>query len=151
MFIGTHDAVLDEKSRLIMPAPFRKDNGTETLEGDFFITPHSRGYLFVRPQSVWKEYIQAIQDDSDLSAKEKRAFVKQLYNNSTKLKLDPQYRFVLSQKIRSMLIFATEAPRQDVKMVGCGSHLEIWPASAYQGEDKSVADLSKLIDRFEGL
>lgn len=150
MFIGTHDAVLDEKSRLIMPAPFRKDNTAETLEGDFFVTPHFRGYLFVRPQSVWKEYIQAIQEDGELSAKDKRAFIKQLYNNSTKLKLDSQYRLVLNQKIRAMLLFTTEAPRQDVKMIGCGSHLEIWPASSYQGEDKSVAELSRFIDRFEG-
>jgi division/cell wall cluster transcriptional repressor MraZ len=151
MFIGTHDAVIDEKSRLVLPAAFRKDSPVELLENDFFLTPHSGGYLIVRPGSIWDEYIGSIKNDFELPDKEKRAFSRFLYNNSTKLKLDSQHRIVLTQKLRAVFRFEDEQARQNVKFIGCGEHLEIWPASIYRGEQHSIAELSKLIDRFEGI
>ena len=60
VFIGTHSAVLDEKSRMVMPAGFRKDNQPEVLNGDFYITPHREGFLVVRPAVIWNKYKHSI-------------------------------------------------------------------------------------------
>ena len=60
VFIGTHSAVLDEKSRMVMPSWFRKDNPSEILTDDFYVTPHQEGFLIIRPAVVWQKYKHSI-------------------------------------------------------------------------------------------
>ncbi len=150
-FIGTHDMAIDEKNRIVLPSPFRKDNSDDLLASNFFVIPHSHGYLIIRPQPNWQSYIASIHNDPELSAVEKRKFVQALYNNSVKVKPDSQYRLVLSQKFRDVLRFEDDSPRQALKITGCGEHFEIWPPELFKGEGKSIAELSLFIDKFEGM
>jgi division/cell wall cluster transcriptional repressor MraZ len=150
VFIGTHGAVLDDKFRMVMPAGFRKDNQPEVLNGDFFITPHSEGFLIVRPAIIWEKYKNSIMADSGIDNVQKRKFVRLLCNNSIKTKLDGQHRIVLNQGLRQKLEFDGNEPRQKIVVVGCGDFLEIWPEGLYRGEDDSTMELSNFIDTFDG-
>ncbi len=150
VFIGTHSAVLDEKSRMVMPAGFRKDNPDSVLTSDFYITPHEDGFLMVRPGVVWDGYLRAIQAAEELDGVQKRKFVRLLCNNSVKIKLDSQSRVVLSQPLRRKLAFVDEEPRQKLVVVGCGDFLEVWPESRYRGEEDSTRELSSFINGFDG-
>lgn len=150
VFIGTHNAVLDEKSRMVLPAGFRKDNRAEVLDGDFYITPHSEGFLVVRPAVIWEKYKDLILADGALDGVQKRKFIRLLCNNSVKIKLDGQHRLVLSQGLRHKMAFADEEPRQKIVVVGCGDFLEIWPEVVYRGEGDSTTELSNFIDTFDG-
>lgn len=150
VFIGTHSAVLDEKSRMVLPAGFRKDNQPEVLNGDFYITPHGDGFLVVRPVVIWEKYKSLILADTSLDGVQKRKFIRLLCNNSAKIKLDSQYRLVLNQGLRQKLAFTADDPRQKIVVVGCGDFLEIWPEALYRGEDDSTMELSDFIDNFDG-
>ncbi len=150
VFIGTHNAVLDEKSRMVMPAWFRKDNPAEILSGDFYATPHHEGFLIIRPAVVWEKYKHSVLGAEEYDGAQKRKFIRLLCNNSAKIKLDSQSRIVLSQGLRHKLLFDDEEPRQKVVVVGCGESLEIWPESIYRGEDDSTMELSGFIDSFDG-
>ena len=150
VFIGTHAAVLDEKSRLVMPAGFRKDNPDAVLGGDFYITPHQEGFLIARPAVVWEEYLQSIQETVELDGAQKRKFIRLLCNNSVKTRLDNQFRMVLSQPQRRKLAFDSEEPRQKLLVVGCGDFIEVWPEGRYRGEDDSTRELSGFINGFDG-
>ena len=150
VFIGTHNAVLDEKSRMVLPAGFRKDNQTEVLNGDFYITSHSEGFLIVRPAVIWEKYKSLILADGGLDGVQKRKFIRLLCNNSVKIKLDSQHRIVLNQGLRHKLEFTDDEPRQKIVVVGCGDFLELWPEAIYRGEDDSTMELSNFIDTFDG-
>ena len=150
VFIGTHSGVLDEKSRMVLPAGFRKDNQPEVLSGDFYITPHREGFLVVRPAVIWENYKSLILSDDELDGVQKRKFIRLLCNNSVKIKLDNQHRIVLSQGLRHKLEFSDDKPRQKMAVVGCGDFLEIWPEAIYRGEDDSTMELSSFIDTFDG-
>ena len=150
VFIGTHNVVLDEKSRMVMPSWFRKDNPTEILSGDFYVTPHHEGFLIIRPAEIWEKYKHSILGAEEYDGAQKRKFIRLLCNNSAKIKLDSQYRIVLNQGLRRNLLFGDEEPRQKVVMVGCGESLEIWPENIYRGEDDSTMELSGFIDSFDG-
>jgi division/cell wall cluster transcriptional repressor MraZ len=150
VFIGTHAAVLDEKSRLVLPAGFRKDNSETVLGGDFYLTPHQEGFLIVRPAIVWELYLQSIQMTAELDGAQKRKFVRLLCNNSVKTRLDSQFRLVLSQVQRRKLAFDNEEPRQRLLIVGCGDFIEVWPETKYRGEDDSTRELSGFINGFDG-
>lgn len=150
VFIGTHAAVLDEKSRLVMPAGFRKDNSEAVLGGDFYITPHQEGFLIARPAVVWGAYLQSIQSATELDGIQKRKFVRLLCNNSVKTRLDSQFRMVLSQVQRRKLAFDNDELRQKLLVVGCGDFIEVWPEARYRGEDDSTRELSGFINGFDG-
>ena len=150
VFIGTHSAVLDEKSRMVLPAGFRKDNQAEVLNGDFYITPHSEGFLVVRPAVIWGKYKDLILADDGLDGVQKRKFIRLLCNNSVKIKLDSQHRIVLNQGLRHKLEFSADELRQKIVVVGCGDFLEIWPEAVYRGEDDSTMELSNFLDTFDG-
>jgi DNA-binding transcriptional regulator/RsmH inhibitor MraZ len=150
VFIGTHAAVLDEKSRLVMPAGFRKDNSEAVLGGDFYITPHQDGFLIARPAVVWEGYLQLIQVATELDGAQKRKFVRLLCNNSVKTRLDSQFRMVLSQVQRRKLAFDNLESRQKLLVVGCGDFIEVWPEARYRGEDDSTRELSGFINGFDG-
>ncbi|MBU0675936.1 MAG: hypothetical protein KJ950_14970 [Proteobacteria bacterium] len=150
IFIGTHSGVLDEKSRLVMPAGFRKDNSDDILSGDFYITPHRTGFVQVRPAMVWERYKQSIQSAEEFDGTQKRKFIRLLSNNTAKGKLDSQYRIVLTQGLRRKIHFVSDDPRQKVFIVGCGDSFEIWPEHLYRGEEDSTGEMSGFIDTFEG-
>lgn len=150
VFIGTHSVVLDEKSRMVMPSWFRKDNQTEILSDDFYVTPHQEGFLIIRPAVVWQKYKHSILGAEEYDGSQKRKFIRLLCNNSAKIKLDSQFRIVLNQGLRHKLLFDDEKLRQKMVMVGCGESLEIWPESIYRGEDDSTMELSGFIDSFDG-
>lgn len=150
VFIGTHNAVLDEKSRMVLPAGFRKDNSEDVLGGDFYITPHRDGFLVVRPAVTWEEYKGLILEDSTLDSVQKRRFIRLLCNNSVKIKLDSQNRIVLNQGLRQKLEFGDDGPRQKIVIIGSGDFLEIWPENLYRGEEDATLELSSFIDKFDG-
>ena len=104
----------------------------------------------MRPEAVWDGYLRAIQAAEDLDGVQKRKFVRLLCNNSVKIKLDSQYRVVLSQPLRRKMAFVDEEPRQKLVVVGCGDFLEIWPEGIYRGEEDSTSELSSFIDGFDG-
>jgi len=150
VFIGTHNAILDEKSRLVLPAGFRKDNSETTLAGDFYITPHQEGFLIARPVEIWDAYINSIQTAEELDGAQKRKFVRLLFNSSAKTRLDNQFRIVLNQSQRRSLLFDNEEARQKLVVVGCGDFIEVWPETKYRGEDDATSELSGFIDKFDG-
>jgi len=150
VFIGTHSAVLDEKSRMVLPAGFRKDNPSEVLNGEFYITPHRDGFLVVRPTVIWEKYKSLILADTGLDGIQKRKFIRLLCNNSAKIKLDSQHRIVLNQGLRQKMEFTSNELRQKVVVVGCGDFLEIWPEAVYRGEEDATLELSSFIDNFDG-
>ena len=125
-----------------MPAGFRKDNQPEVLNGDFYITPHSEGFLIVRPMVIWEKYKGSIMADNGIDSVQKR--------NSVKTRLDGQHRIVLNQNLRKKLELADDGPRHKLVVVGCGDFLEIWPEALYRGEDDSTMELSNFIDTFDG-
>ena len=148
MFIGTYDIVLNENSRIIMPSDFRKNTSKDILKGDFYITPHN-GHLIIRPKEAWINHIHSIQTDSELSRPDKYKFERYIYNNSFLIRLDSQYRIVLTKDIRGKIDFKKTSRKQNVKIAGCGEYFEIWPVGLFR-EDQNISELSQLIERFEG-
>ncbi|NTV14759.1 MAG: hypothetical protein HGA96_12645 [Desulfobulbaceae bacterium] len=120
------------------------------MSGDFFITPHQDGFLIARPAVIWDAYLQSIQATAELDGAQKRKFIRLLCNNSVKIRLDNQFRMVLSQSQRRKLAFDNGEPRQRLVVVGCGDFIEVWPEAKYRGEDDATRELSGFINDFDG-
>ena len=73
MFLGEYQHSIDEKGRIIMPARFREQLGT-----NFIITRGLDGCLFVYPAEEWEKLSQEVQS-LPLAKKDARAFSRMLF------------------------------------------------------------------------
>lgn len=116
MFAGTYRNRCDEKGRLAIPAPFRR----ELPEGSF-ISLGQDGTLTIYPPEQWKAL--ADQLGSPLLGPEQRAMSRTLYATASACEFDQQGRVSLTQEQRRL---SGIEPRSTVVVIGNGPRVEIW-------------------------
>lgn len=128
MFVGTHRARVDEKGRLAIPAPFRKQLG----EGSY-ISIGPDNVLTIYPPDQWQALAQQLQ--SPLPTPEQRALSRALFSMAVACEVDNQGRVMLSQEQRRQ---AAIEPRSTVSVVGTGSRVEIWSEPNWEPYSEDV-------------
>jgi len=155
-FTSRHEVKLDERSRSVIPSPYRKENPNQLLGAEFMVTPHADGYLMIRPISVFKKMINDIiekvnqlpPEKIEDASKKAKNLGKLLYAHSQKITLDGKHRIILSPEMRSKLKFSKPKPREDVILIGRGSYFEILPKELDKYEEESLQSLSIFLDDF---
>ena len=122
MFVGTHRARVDEKGRLAVPAPFRKQLG----EGSY-ISIGPDNVLTIYPPDQWQALAAQLQ--SPFPSPEERGLARALFSMAIACEFDGQGRVMLSQEQRRQ---AGIEPRSTVTVIGTGSRVEIWPEPAWE-------------------
>ena len=115
MFMGEYQHSLDTKGRLIVPAKFREDLGS-----DFVITRGLDGCLFGYPLEEW----QRVQDKLKalpLNKRNNRAFVRFLFADATQCNFDKQGRINIPKQLREHAKLTKKCV-----LVGVSSRFEIW-------------------------
>jgi MraZ protein len=123
MLLGTHDHTIDEKSRLTLPAKFRR-----SFEGGVVVTRGLDPCLVAYPRDEWARSQSRIADLDTLSG-EARQLQRAVYANAVEGDLDRQGRFVIPAKLKE---FA--GLDRDVVVAGVNDHLEIWDRAAWERE-----------------
>lgn len=123
MLLGTHDHTIDDKSRLTLPAKFRR-----TFEGGVVVTRGLDPCLVAYPRDEWARSQSRIAELDTLSG-EARQLQRVVYGNAVEGELDKQGRFIIPGKLREYAGLA-----RDVVVAGVNDHLEIWDRAAWQRE-----------------
>lgn len=139
MFWGTHRVRVDEKGRLAIPAPFRR----QLTEGSF-ISIGQDGVLTIYPPEQWESLASRLQDP--LLSQEQRALSRALFSKAVACEFDGQGRVSLSQEQRRLAgITATPAT---VAVIGNGARVEIWAEARWDSySDDAVGRFDELADR----
>lgn len=116
MFAGTYRNRCDEKGRLAIPAPFRR----ELPEGSY-ISIGQDSTLTIYPPDQWQALAEQLQ--SPLLGPEQRAISRTLYATASPCEFDAQGRVMLTQEQRRL---AGVEPRSTVVVTGAGPRVEIW-------------------------
>lgn len=121
--VGTDEALCDKKGRIMISKKNR-----ERLGETFAMAISEIGCLVAYPQVVWDRLNDEIDQYPMINAG--RSDYSRLLNSSSEdqLEFDGQGRVVIPSSLR------TEAgidPDSQVKLVGCGNRLEIWPLKEY--------------------
>lgn len=121
MFMGEFEHTIDSKGRLIIPAKFREQLGT-----NFVITRGMDGCLFGYPMSQW-QVVQKKLATLPLNKRDARAFVRFFYSAATECELDKQGRVNLPQPL------ITHAGLEKAcVIVGVSERFEIWSLDRWQ-------------------
>jgi len=139
-FRGHAEARLDNKGRLKMPAVFRKilEN---TYGASLFVTALTDDYLQIYPLQVWEE-IEAKVNRLGAMNPLRRKFMTRANRCGSEVEMDSQGRILLKPSQRQLL-----GLQDDIVLIGCTDHLELWPAGegqAGEGDAFSLEDFSAL-------
>lgn len=125
-FSGEYDLTLDEKSRLMIPAPHRKRiNPAVHGEAFYLVMSHERR-LWLYPDRYY-EWLQNRDFEVDaIPRKELLAYDRLVVGSAVPLEQDKAGRVVLPEKSRSRVNLGRE-----ITVVGMRDHLEIWDRVAW--------------------
>lgn len=130
MLLGSHQAKIDEKSRLKIPAKFRR-HLSETEDGFYYVTSDDGKCAQIYPMSVWERIAQKFQENPRFEpAKLKFQKFTSYYGLITEM--DSQGRILIPQILRE-----DASITGDVIVIGKTDHLEVWNNDVIR---KSLAD-----------
>ena len=119
MFLGSYSAKIDDKSRLRLPARFRRDV-PDSEDNNFYVTSDSGKCAQIYPASVWERIAYKLQEPPRMvEAKRKYELVTSYYGLMTQM--DPQGRILIPQSLREAAQISG-----DVIVIGKMDHLEVW-------------------------
>lgn len=138
-FIGTFTPRLDDKGRLILPAKFRG-----RLSTGLVLTRGLDRCIFVMPVDEFEKFHERVQA-APLENKQARDYVRNFLAYASDELPDKQGRIMLTPALR-----AYAGIDRDVAVVGVGSRVEIWDATAWEdylaaGEDEFAATSQEVI------
>lgn len=119
MFQGESALNLDAKGRMSIPAKHR-DALQVQCEGRVTLTKHPDGCLLFYPRPVWESRREEIAK-WPMSA---RAWQRIFLGNACDVDMDSAGRILISPELRN-----AAGLTRDVRLIGMGSHFEIWDAA----------------------
>ena len=117
MPFGEYQYSLDDKGRVVIPAPFR-----DFVEDGLVLTRGMEGCLYVFPLDRWKKIEEQLVN-LPLTDAEARAFVRFFYSGAHKTRMDSPARVLPPPPAR---LFAVLKEGGEVGAAGAPGRLEIW-------------------------
>jgi MraZ protein len=121
LFVDSHDLVVDEKNRILIPAEYRKRMDPERDGEILYLTT---GTVNGKPWLYTEKYYQfrAEQEPLDLMAGEERNTYDQMaYSLASPIEIDKQGRILIAERTMKRLCLGKE-----LTMCGVRDHLELW-------------------------
>jgi MraZ protein len=119
MLLGSYSAKIDNKSRLRLPAKFRRVM-SETDDNTYYVTSNDGHCAQIYPIHVWERVAQKFQEPPRMDpSKMKLQRFTSYYGLLTQM--DPQGRILIPQSLREDASISG-----DVIVIGQTDHLEVW-------------------------
>lgn len=120
-FLGNIEARTDSKSRVFLPAIFRKVLQQEGVEYLVLRKDVHEKCLVLYPDRVWTEQEDFMRRKLNRWNRQEQQIFRQFVSDVELITLDSNGRFLLSQKAQAMA-----GIKQTVRFVGVGDTIEIW-------------------------
>jgi transcriptional regulator MraZ len=140
MFLGQFQHNLDEKGRLMIPAPFRK-----MLEGGAYITQGFDRCLMVLTEAYFGQVYERI-NAMNMADPATRMLRRLILSNAYPVELDKVGRILVPQNLRQFAGFDSEAI-----VAGQGEYFEVWTPAEWNKQMEDIQDTQANSQRFSTL
>lgn len=134
MFIGTYYHTLEAKSRLAIPAKFRR-----LLHQNSIITRGLDGCLFIFPADQWKKIVEKL-NQSPISSSDARAFIRLMTHEAYEVHFDKQGRTLIPKHLT-----AYAGINKETVIAGTLNRVEIWDQKKYHLYTESIEKQSEVL------
>ncbi|OHA30702.1 MAG: division/cell wall cluster transcriptional repressor MraZ [Candidatus Taylorbacteria bacterium RIFCSPLOWO2_01_FULL_44_26] len=136
MLIGEYSHSFDGKSRISLPAKFRKEMGADVV-----VAPGIDNCLFVFTLKGWKEFAERLSkpDSSSVLRTDNRNFNRLIIGRAVEVEVDKVGRMLVPEHLREYAGLTGQAA-----IIGVLNRVEIWDAgvwSAYRNEFSKKTDV----------
>ncbi|MCR4839909.1 MAG: division/cell wall cluster transcriptional repressor MraZ [Lachnospiraceae bacterium] len=128
LFAGKYNHTLDSKSRVIVPAKFKKNLG-DTFELSLGLD----GCLYIFPNERWEMFVEEL-DSLPATSKNVRALKRAFLANATECEIDKQGRIVIPADLR-----AKAGLNKELVFVGVGHKIELWAKERFDEADENLS------------
>ena len=135
MFMGEYNHTIDPKGRVIIPAKFRENLGSQ-----FVITKGLDGCLYGYPYDTWEEVGKNFQESMKAN-KEARKFSRFFFASASSCDIDKQGRILIPANLRDYA-----GLKKDVVLAGNLTHIEIWDKDKWDA-DNNFEDMDDVADK----
>ena len=135
MFMGEYNHTIDPKGRVIIPAKFRENLGSQ-----FVITKGLDGCLYGYPYDTWEEVGKNFQESMQAN-KEARKFSRFFFASASSCDIDKQGRILIPANLRDYA-----GLKKDVVLAGNLTHIEIWDKDKWDA-DNTFEDMDDVADK----
>src|SRR3989344_2263182 len=141
MLIGEYIHTIDNKSRISMPAKFRKELGKKII-----ITPGLGQCLFIFTTAEWSKVSKKLSDsDSDLSflKADQRNFNRYMFGRAAEVEIDSIGRMLIPEFLQEGIRL-----RDKAAIVGVKDRVEVWNEKAWSEQKERVGrDAEQLAEK----
>lgn len=139
MFKGEYDHTVDAKGRIILPAKFREELGSQ-----FVVTKGLDKCLFVYSNEEWKRIEDNFREKS-MTSKDARKFMRFFFAGAADCEVDKQGRILIPAKLREYA-----GLEKDIVSVGVLSRVEIWSRESWEN-DSNYDDMDEIAEHMAEL
>lgn len=136
MFLGTYEPRLDEKGRLILPARFR-----DQMAGGIVLTRGQERCLYAFPRAEFEQIHEQLRQ-APLTSKQARDYMRVFLSGAADEIPDKQGRVTIPAILRRYA-----GLDRDLAVIGSGSKVEIWDATAWatylDAQEDSYAEITE--------
>jgi MraZ protein len=125
LFEGPSALTLDGKGRVSVPSRYR-DALQATCAGKLTVTKHPHGCLLIFPQPAWVAFREQVARLPYSQVGIKRIFL----GHADEVEMDATSRVLVHPELREWAHLV-----RDVKLLGMGSHFELWDAQVYAASE----------------
>ena len=125
MLIGEYSHTFDDKSRISLPAKFRKEMGSTVV-----IAPGIDGCLFVFTAKGWKQFAERLSradSSSSVLQADNRNFNRLIIGRAVETQVDSIGRILVPEHLKSHASLKTHAV-----LIGVMNRVEIWDEALWQ-------------------
>ena len=140
MFLGQFQHNLDEKGRLMIPAPYR-----QTLDGGAFIMQGFDRCLMVMTKEYFEQVYERI-NAMNLADADTRLLRRMILSTAYPIELDKVGRILVPQNLRQFASFDGEAI-----VAGQGEYFEVWTPPEWDKQMDAYQDTEATSQRFSTL
>ena len=125
MLIGEYSHTFDEKSRISLPAKFRKEMGSKVV-----VAPGIDGCLFIFTEKEWKQFAERLSrpdSSSSVLQSDNRNFNRLVIGRAVEVGVDSIGRILIPDHLRAHAGLKVRAV-----MIGVMNRVEIWDATRWE-------------------
>jgi MraZ protein len=142
-FAGSHKATIDDKGRIVLPSPFKKELGEMALESLVIEKNLHRSCLDIHPEKYWKSRVDDFKSALDPFDEDDDALLQFFYQNFIKVTMAPNGRINIPA---SYLEYANLD--KGAEFIGMGESIRLLAASRPESAEMSKAEfLEKLKEK----